>query len=97
MKKELHNLDLGLDPNLGLLNSFDNLNVEKWREFKKNCCITSATMNVLLKQPRDNYWKEAKQTMAKNKMVKEISPYVAKFFRVFLEQRSNFVKPLAIA
>ncbi len=93
VKKELHLLD----PTLGLLNAFDELNVEKWREFKSNRNITSATMNVLLEQPGDDYWKEAKQTKSKNKKAEEMSPYAAEFFKVFLERRSNFVKPLSVA
>ena len=93
VKKELHILD----PTLGLLNAFNDINDEKWREFKRDRYITSATMKVLLEQPGDEYWKDAKQIKSKNKTAADISPYAAQFFKVFLERRTNFVKPQSVA
>ena len=51
MKTELYILD----PTLGLLNAFNEINDERWREFKKDRYITGATMNVLLEEPGDDY------------------------------------------
>ena len=56
-KRKLHILDL----TLGFMNAFNEINDERWREFKKDCYITSTTMNVLLEQPGDDYWRDAKQ------------------------------------
>ena len=51
VKRELHILD----PTLDLLNAFNEINDEKWKEFKRDRYIMSATMNVLLEQPGDDY------------------------------------------
>lgn len=56
-----------MDPTLGLLNVFNEMNDEKWREFKRMRSITSASIIVLLEQPSDHYWKNAKQTKSNNK------------------------------
>ena len=69
--KELHILD----PTLGLLNALNEINDEKWREFKRDRYITNATMNVLIEQPGDDYWKNTKQIKSKNKTAADISPY----------------------
>jgi len=93
VKQELHLLD----PTLGLLNAYNELIPQKWREFKMKYSITSATMNVLLEQPGDDYWKDAKQTKSRNRHSAEMSPYAAEFFKVFLERRKSFQKTFALA
>ena len=93
VKMELH----ALDASLRLMSSLNKLNHEKWREFKRSRNFTSATMNVLLEQPGNEYWMEAKQSRAKGKSAEEMSMYAAEFFRVFLQQRNNFVPPKSTA
>ena len=93
MKRELHIVD----PTLGLLNVFNEINDEKWRDFKRIHSITSATMNVLLEQPSDDYWKDVKQTKSMNKTTTNILSYAIQFLKVFMERRTNFIKPQLIA
>ena len=56
IKKELNNID----PTLGLINAEGELIHEKWKEFKASRCITSASMNVLLERPGEQYFAQAK-------------------------------------
>ena len=73
VKRELHIFDSAI----GLLNAFNKINDERWREFKKDRYITSTTMNLLLEELGDNYWKHAKQTKSNNKTTTYISFNVA--------------------
>ena len=93
IKKELNNID----PNLGLINAEGELIHNKWKEFKASRCITSASMNVLLDRPGEQYFTQAKQLKSKNKTCAQISPAAAEFFRVFLRHKSGFEKPIAQA
>ena len=91
IKKELNNID----PTLGLINAEGELIHEKWKEFKASRCITSASMNVLLERPEEQYFTQAKQLKSKNKTCAQISPAAAEFFRVFLRHKSGFERPIA--
>ena len=93
IKKELNNID----PTLGLINAEEELIHENWKEFKASRCITSASMNVLLERPGEQYFTQAKQLKSKNKTCAQISPAAAKFFRVFLRHKSRFEKPIVQA
>lgn len=93
MKRVLHNLD----PSLGFFNLAGMLQHSNWREFKRNRNNTGPTMNVLLKRRGDDFFAKAKQVRGENKLVNEISPYASEFFKVFLDQKSGFVRPSALA
>ena len=93
IKKELNNID----PTLGLINAEGELIRKKWKEFKASHYITSASMNVLLEHPGEQYFTQAKQLKSKNKTCAQISLAAAEFFRVFLRHKSGFEKPIAQA
>ena len=50
-------------------------------------------MRVLLEAPGEDYFVAAKAVSNKNKSIEELSPYAKQFFKAFLLQRANFVKP----
>ena len=50
-------------------------------------------MNVLLEQPGETYFAEAKQLKSKNKTRAQISPTAMEFFKVFLNHKSGFELP----
>jgi hypothetical protein len=54
-------------------------------------------MQVLLEAPSEEFFSSAKQTRNKNWSIKELSPYAREFFRVFLEQKRPFKKPVGRA
>jgi hypothetical protein len=93
VKRELHMLD----PELGLFNARNELIVQNWRGFKRSRCFTSATMNLLLERPGENYFSMGKQSRSKNKTAVTINPKTAAFFKVFLEQKNQFRVPSALA
>ena len=56
VKKELNIIN----HELGLFNAAGSLRPEKWKSFKRDYIITKATMNVLLEQPGEEYFGQAK-------------------------------------
>jgi hypothetical protein len=64
-----------------------------WKAFKTKYNIMSATMQVFLEAPEEEFFSGAKQTWNKNRSIEKLSPYAQEFFRVFLEQKRAFKKP----
>ena len=89
VKQELHNID----PTLGLINAEGEVIHRNWKAFKAIHNITSASMNVLLKRPRESYFAEAKQLKSNYKTCTQISPAAAEFFKVFLNHKKGFQLP----
>ena len=89
VRRELQNLK----PSLNFFKSNGEFSRRKWKEFKKNYNVTAATMQVLLEAPGEDFFSGAKQTRNKNRKIEELSPYAKQFFRVFLKQKKEFVKP----
>ena len=58
---------------------------DKRKKFKKDYHITSATVQVLLEVPDEEFFSSAKQTYNKNKTFKQLSSYAKEFFRIFLK------------
>ena len=75
---------------IGLFNAVGTLRPEKWKSFKRDYNITKATMNVLLEQLGEEYFGHAKHIRYKNKKAIDLSPYAAKFFKVFLQKQQEF-------
>jgi hypothetical protein len=85
----LHNLK----PRLELFSTNGEFSRTNWKTFKRNYNITSATMQVLLEAPGEEFFLGAKQTRNKNRAIEELSPYAKQFFKVFLKQKKDFRKP----
>jgi hypothetical protein len=85
----LHNLK----PRLQLFNPNGEFSCSNWRTFKWNYNATSATMQVLLEAPGEEFFFGAKQTCNKNRRIEELSLYTKQFFKVFLKQKKQFRKP----
>ena len=64
-----------------------------WKTFKKNYNVISATMQVLLEAPGEDFFSSANQMRNKNQKIEELSPYAKQFFKVFLKQKKEFWKP----
>ena len=54
-------------------------------------------MQVLLEAPGEDFFFGTKQTCNKNRKIEELSPYAKQFFKVFLKQKKEFVKPVGRA
>jgi hypothetical protein len=93
VRKELHNLK----PRLQFLNANGEFSQTNWKTFKRNYNVTSATMQVLLEVPSEEFFSGAKQTRNKNRAIEELSPYAKQFFKVFLKQKKEFRKPVGRA
>ena len=93
VRRELQNLK----PNLGFFKQNGQFSHTRWKEFKKNYNVTAATMQVLLEAPGEDFFSGAKQTRNKNRKIEELSPYAKQFFKVFLKQKKEFVKPVGRA
>jgi hypothetical protein len=89
VRKELHNLK----PRLQLFSENGKFSRTNWKTFKRNYNVTSATMQVLLEAPGEEFFSGAKQTRNKNRAIEELSPYTKQFFKVFLKQKKEFKKP----
>ena len=50
-------------------------------------------MQVLLEAPGEDFFSAAKQTRNKNRKIEELSSYAKEFFKVFLKQKKEFVRP----
>ena len=70
---------------------------EKWKAFKKEFKITNATKNLLFTAPTEAFFSLAKRPSMKNKTTRELSPYAAEFFKVFLRSKGEYKKPEAHA
>lgn len=80
-------------PSLGLFSSSGEFKKDNWKEFKKQYNITSASLNVLLTGPGEEFFTAAKLQCNKNKSIAELSPFADEFFRVFLSNKGRFVIP----
>ena len=54
-------------------------------------------MRVLLEAHGEDYFVATKAVSNKNKSIEELSPYAKQFFKAFLLQKANFVKPVGRA
>ena len=68
---------------------------EKWKVFKVNFNIMRATKQLLLTAPTESFFSLAKRPSMKNKTAKDLSPYVAEFFKVFLRSKGEYETPEA--
>ena len=89
VKRQIHNLR----PDYMLFSSSGDFMKSNWKKFKEDFAITSATLNVLLTAPGEEYFKEAKLSSSRNKAIADISPYAAEFFKVFLAHKGQFQIP----
>jgi hypothetical protein len=89
VKRELNRMNLRLQ----LFKANGEFWPEKRKLFKKNYNITSATMQVLLETPREEFFSSAQQTQNKNKTVGQLSPYAKEFIQIFLKRKLDFRKP----
>ena len=71
MKRELNKIR----PSLGLLNAAGEFQQDRWKHFKADYCIISASMHVLLEAPGEEFFVAAKLTSNKNKPIEELSAY----------------------
>lgn len=83
-----------IKPELAFYDATGNLILDRWKQFKREYFVSSATMRILLEQPGENFFKEGKMLRSKNKKTEELSPYAKAFFKQFLEKRSSFQKPI---
>jgi hypothetical protein len=74
-----------LKPRLHLFNQNGEFSRSNWKAFKRSYNVTSATMQVLLEAPREEFFSGAKQTLNKNRKIEELSLYAKQFFKVFLK------------
>lgn len=84
MKRELHLPKHELE----LFNLLSDLRTDKWKAFKEYN-ITQVTMNILLKQLGEDYFRQAKHVRNKNMEVVELSSHAVEFFKVFLKTERN--------
>jgi hypothetical protein len=84
---------LKIKPSLSFYDKNGEFQKKQWKKFKKDYNVTSATMNVLLETPGDEFYGPAKQTKNRNKSIEELSPYAKEFFKLFLKQKKNFMPP----
>jgi hypothetical protein len=89
VRRELQNLK----PSLQFFKQNGEFSRKKWQAFKKDYNVTSATMQVLLEAPGEDFFSAAKQTRNKNRKIEELSPYAKQFFKVFLRQKMEFQRP----
>ena len=89
VKRELNKIK----PSLGLLNAAGEFQQDRWKHFKADYSITSASMRVLLKAPGEEFFVAAKLTSNKNKPIEELSAYAKQFFTLFLRHKNNFQRP----
>ncbi len=82
-----------LRPQLAFFDADQKFVPENWKRFKSEFNISAATMRLLLEQPGDHFFAEAKQLKSKNKTTEELSPYAKAFFKLFLIKRKKFVPP----
>jgi hypothetical protein len=81
-----------LRPIFKLFKANEEFNTDKWKAFKRNYYITSATIQVFLKAPSKKFFSSLKQTRNKNRSIEQLSPYAKEFFWIFLVQKKKFVK-----
>ena len=93
MKKELHKLN----PSLGLLDKGGCLQEDRWKQFKVDYNVTRASMRISLEAPGEDYFVAAKAVYNKNKAIEELLPNAKQFFKAFLSQKADFVKPVGRA
>ena len=65
---------------------------EKWKAFKEEFKITNAMKNLLFTAPTEAFFSLAKRPSMKNKTARELFPYAAEFFKVFLQSKGEYKK-----
>ena len=80
---------------LGFFGPKGNYRKEAWKSFKEKYNITPATKQLLFTAPKEEFFLQAKRPSRKNKKCKDLSPYAAKFFKVFLRSKGKYRKPEA--
>ena len=70
------------------------LHQDCWKQFKVDYNVMHASMHVLWEAPREEYFVVVKLVSNKNKAIEELSSYAKHFFKAFLLQKANFVKPV---
>ena len=79
------------------LNAAGKFQQDRWKHFKADYTITSASMRVLLEALGEEYFVAAKLISNKNKPIEELSAYAKQFYTLFLRQKNNFQRPAARA
>ena len=82
---------------LGFFDSNRNYKPKAWKNFKRKYDITKATKMLLLTAPKEEFFSQVKRPSNKNKKCRELSPYAAEFFKVFLRSKGRYKKPEAMA
>ena len=77
---------------MGFFYSNGNYKLEAWKNFKRKYDITKATRMLFLTAPKEEFFSSVKRLLNKNKKYYELSPYVAKFFKVFLKSKGTYKK-----
>jgi hypothetical protein len=88
VKKELNRMK----PSFQLFKSNGEFWLEKWKQFKVDYNVTSATIQVFKASGKEFIFC-AKQKQYKNKTTEWLSSYVKEFFWIFSKQKKEFVKP----
>ena len=86
-----------LKPSLSFFNAAGAFQPQRWKKFKRDYNVTHASMRVLLKALREEYFAAAKQVASKNKTIDNLSPCAKAFFKAFLLNRYNFHTPVSRA
>ncbi|CAA9590696.1 hypothetical protein AVDCRST_MAG81-5244 [uncultured Synechococcales cyanobacterium] len=89
VRKELQKLR----PQLAFFDAQNKYVPANWKRFKREYNVSSASLRLLLDQPGDWFFGEAKQMKSRNKKTEEISPYAKAFFKLFLVKRKKFIAP----
>ena len=82
---------------LGFFDSNGNYKLKAWKNFKTKYDITKATKMLLLTAPKEEFFSQVKRPLNKNMKCRELSPYAAEFFKVFLRSKGRYKKPEARA
>ena len=80
---------------VGFFGPKGNYRKEAWKSFKEKYNIMPATKQLLFMAPKEEFFLQAKRPSSKNKKCKDLSPYAAEFFKVFLRSKGKYRKPKA--
>jgi hypothetical protein len=81
-----------LKPTLQLFGANGEFSCSKWKTFRKDYNVTSATIQVLSKALDKEFFSSTKRTRNKHRTIEELSPNARQFFQVFFKQKKVFVK-----
>jgi hypothetical protein len=89
-RKQLLRRELNrMRPTLQLFKANGEFRLEKWKKFKVDYNVTSATIQVLLEALGEEFFSSAKQKCNKNKTMEQLSPYAKEFFQIFFEAKGR--------